>query len=118
MSSNAWVKEFPSAITVCDAGGTIIAMNDRSCKSFEDDGGAALIGTHVLACHPEPARTTLGHLLESGTANTYTIEKGGKKKLIHQSPWYEGGQYRGLVEISIELPDALPHFVRDKPKSS
>jgi DUF438 domain-containing protein len=92
-------------------------MNDRACASFADDGGAALIGTNVLNCHPEPARTSLEHLLKTGTSNCYTIEKQGKKKLIFQSPWYEQGEYRGLVEISIPLPDELSHFVRDKKTS-
>ena len=43
----------------------------------------------------------------------YTIEKGGRKKLICQMPWYERGAYAGLVEISIVLPDPLAHFKRD-----
>lgn len=49
----------------------------------------------------------------SGRINSYTIEKGGAKKLIYQAPWYENGRYRGLVEVSLPLPDTLPHFVRD-----
>jgi hypothetical protein len=112
MQQYSWVRELPASITVCDAQGIITEMNDRSCASFADDGGAALIGTNVLACHPEPARSTLEHLLATGTSNCYTIEKHGKKKLIFQSPWFENGQYKGLVEISIPLPDPLPHFVR------
>jgi hypothetical protein len=114
MNNHPWVDEFPASITVCDVHGTITAMNARACTSFADDGGAALIGSNVLDCHPEPARTQLEHLLAMGASNCYTIEKGGKKKLIFQSPWYEGGEYRGLVEISIPLPEVLPHFVRDK----
>ena len=107
-----WIKEFPCAITVCDTRGTILAMNDKSCKSFEEDGGAALIGTNVLDCHPEPARTKLAELLASGSANVYTIEKAGVKKLIFQSPWYARGVYAGFVELSLPLPADLPHFVR------
>ena len=45
--------------------------------------------------------------------NAYTIEKGGVKKLIYQAPWFEDGEYRGLVEVTLVLPDVLPHFVRD-----
>jgi hypothetical protein len=114
MAQHPWVDELPASITVCDTEGVITEMNDRACTSFADDGGPALIGTNVLACHPEPARTLLAHLLETGTTNCYTIEKQGKKKLIFQSPWYEKGEYRGLVEISIPLPEVIPHFVRDK----
>ena len=108
-----WIKELPSAITVCDTEGVILQMNDRSCATFADDGGAALIGTNLLACHPEPSRTRLAEMLRTGRSNTYTIEKGGVRKLIHQSPWYDSGVYRGFVEFAIVLPSELPHFKRD-----
>jgi PAS domain-containing protein len=114
MEQHGWVRELPASITVCDRQGVITEMNERACAAFADEGGAALIGTNLLACHPEPARTLLEKLLRAGTSNCYTIEKQGKKKLIFQSPWYERGEYRGLVEISIPLPDELPHFVRDR----
>jgi transcriptional regulator with PAS, ATPase and Fis domain len=107
-----WAAELPSAITVCDDTGTILYMNTRSVQSFEEDGGIALIGTNVLECHPEPAKSKLEAMLRSGEPNIYTIEKKGKKKLIYQSPWYREGTYAGFVEISIELPDQMPHFVR------
>jgi hypothetical protein len=113
MTMGAWIREFAAAITVCDADGIILEMNERACATFAKDGGAALVGTSLYACHPEPARTKLEGLLKSGRPNCYTIEKGGVKKLIYQSPWYEGGRYRGVVEISIPLPAEIPHFVRD-----
>lgn len=112
MRSIDWAKEFPAAISVVDAKGTMLDMNERACKAFEEDGGAALIGTNVLDCHPEPARTKLAALLERQTVNCYTIEKRGKWKMIYQSPWYEEGRYCGYVEISMEIPAQLPHFVR------
>jgi PAS domain-containing protein len=109
-----WTEEFPGAITVCDAGGRITAMNRRSVETFAADGGAALVGANVLDCHPEPARAKLRSLLESGRTNVYTIEKGGRRKLIYQAPWFRGGEFAGLVELSIEIPRELPHFDRDK----
>jgi transcriptional regulator with PAS, ATPase and Fis domain len=107
-----WIMEFPSAITVCDSEGIIISMNNKSCKTFEKYGGKSLIGSNVLECHPEPARTTLLNMLKSGNSNSYTIEKNGIKKLIYQSPWYKNEEYAGFVELSIELPIEMPHFVR------
>jgi PAS domain-containing protein len=107
-----WVEEFPGAVTVCDREGVILAMNDKSAQTFESDGGAALIGTNLLACHPEPARTKVQEMLASGRINVYTIEKKGIKKLIYQSPWYEKGVYSGFVELSLEIPFEIPHFVR------
>ncbi len=99
---------------MCDQKGIILAMNDRACLTFADDGGADLIGTNLLDCHPEPARTTVQELLNSEKSNIYTIEKGGIKKLIYQSPWYENGKYAGLVELSLPIPWEMPHFVRDR----
>jgi transcriptional regulator with PAS, ATPase and Fis domain len=114
MYNNNWIKEFPSAVTVCDSQGIIIEMNDKAAKSFQEDGGYELIGKNLLECHPEPSRTKLKELLETQTKNVYTIEKNGIKKLIYQVPWFKDGRYSGLVEMSLEIPFEMPHFVRDK----
>jgi hypothetical protein len=114
MKEAAWVKELPAAITVCDESGVILEMNDRSCSTFASEGGANLIGGNLLDCHPDLAREKVAALLQSGSANCYTIEKGGVRKLIYQSPWFENGRYRGIVELSIPIPEQMPHFVRDK----
>ncbi len=113
MTSPMWVNEFPDAVTVCAQDGTILEMNDRAAESFKDDGGRALIGKALLDCHPEKAREKVALLLASHQKNVYTIEKKGVKKLIYQSPWYENGEYRGMVELSLELPAEIPHFRRD-----
>lgn len=112
MSIPSWQEQFPAAITVCDRAGTILFLNERAAATFARQGGAALVGTSLLDCHPEPARSKLQALLTQGERNAYTIEKNGARKLIYQSPWYVGGQYQGLVELSLELPVELPHFVR------
>ena len=112
MSDHTWVKEFPGAITVCNADGIILEMNDKAARTFEKDGGASLVGRNMLDCHPEPARGKTERLLAARQKNVYTIEKNGIKKLIFQSPWYKDGQYSGFVEISLEIPFELPHFVR------
>jgi sensor histidine kinase regulating citrate/malate metabolism len=113
MNTGSWTKEFPAAITVCDKHGVILELNDKACATFEKDGGVDLIGKNLKECHPDQARMKLEALLQSGSANFYTIEKAGLKKLVFQSPWYENGKYRGLVEISIPIPREMPHFVRD-----
>ncbi len=113
MTKHDWVQEFPVAITVINTAGVILEMNDKSADTFKADGGMALIGTNSLACHPEPSRTKLQQMLETPKANLYTIEKAGKKKLICQIPWHHEGRFSGIVELSIELPAELPHFVRD-----
>ena len=113
MKKQDWVKELPVAVTVVNTEGVILEMNDKSAETFKSDGGRALIGTNSLACHPEPSRSKLLQMLQAPQANLYTIEKGGVKKLICQLPWHREGKYSGIVELSIELPADLPHFVRD-----
>jgi PAS domain S-box-containing protein len=112
-ASHLWVREFPGAITVCDSKGIILEINDKALEAFRDQGGEKLIGTNVLDCHPEPARTKAKELMEKRQVNVYTIEKNGVRKLIYQSPWYVNGEYRGFIELSLEIPDQMPHFIRD-----
>jgi transcriptional regulator with PAS, ATPase and Fis domain len=112
MSEHAWIKEFPAAVTVCDQEGMLLEMNDKAAKTFESDGGYELIGKNMLDCHPGLSRTKTEHLLAAKEKNVYTLEKKGVKKLIYQSPWYQNGEYAGFVEISLEIPFDLPHFVR------
>ncbi len=113
MSDHIWVQDFPGAVTVCDAEGFILEMNNQAALSFADSGGRALIGSNVLDCHPEPARSKLQRLLDTQQTNTYTVEKKGRRKLIFQAPWYRDGEFSGFVELMLELPDDIPHFVRD-----
>ncbi len=113
MNDLSWTKEFPGSVTLCDTAGVILQMNDASASLFAKYGGRDLIGRNLLDCHPEPSRSKLAEMLATGRANAYTIRKNGAKKLIYQSPWYEQGQYRGLVEIALSLPDEVPHFDRD-----
>ena len=113
MSETPWFKEFPGAITITDAEGIILDMNDAAEEIFKDDGGRGLIGKNVLDCHPEPARGQLERMLDKQQKNVYTIEKNGKKKLIYQTPWYKDGIYSGFVELSFEIPLEMPHFVRE-----
>jgi len=108
-----WIREFPAAVTVCDAAGLILDLNERAVETFARDGGAALIGRNVLDCHPEPSRSQLALMLAERTRHVYTIEKNGVRKLIYQAPWFEAGEYRGFVELALPLPDPLPHFVRE-----
>jgi PAS domain-containing protein len=108
-----WVQDFPGAITVCDAEGVILEMNARAVEAFREQGGAALVGTNLLDCHPEPSRTKLREMLRSQQANVYTIEKQGVRKLIYQSPWFANGKFAGLVEMSLVVPAAMPHFARE-----
>ena len=112
MNGIDWSREFPGAVTICDLNGIVLEMNEKSERIFEKYGGKSLIGKSLLDCHPEPARSKLVQLLETGACNVYTTEKGGVKKLIYQAPWYLDGKRNGMVELSLEIPAAVPHFLR------
>ena len=113
MKPHAWVQEFPISITVTDREGKIIEMNAKAAKTFEKDGGLKLIGQNVMTCHPEKAQVKLRDIMDKRKTNVYTIEKAGVKKLVYQAPWYKDGEYLGVVELAIEIPFEMPHFIRD-----
>jgi transcriptional regulator with PAS, ATPase and Fis domain len=107
-----WTDGFLGAITVCDREGIVVYMNDRSKMQFVQSGDGDLLGKSLIECHPEPARTLLMKMLEQPKPNSYTIEKSGIQKMIHQTPWMENGEFKGVVEISFEIPMEMPHHLR------
>jgi len=107
-----WAEEFNGAITVCDRRGIIVYMNRRSIEQFHKYGGADLLGSNLLVCHPEPSKTKLKEMLEKPVDNMYTTEKDGRTKIIYQTPWNENGMFRGVIEISFQLDASIPHFIR------
>lgn len=111
-ANSDWMREIPIAITVTDADGNIIEMNDRSAATFAKSGGRDLIGQKVLNCHPEKVRRQVEQLYQTAEANHYTIQKNGQRKIIHQLPWFKEGKFAGVVEISVPIPEKLPHFDR------
>ena len=110
-----WVDEFPgSTITVCDKDGRIIALNEEARRSFAEQGGGRLIGSIIYDCHPEPARSKFKALMDSHRQNIYTIQKGGKRKLVFQTPWFIRGEFAGYLDLTLEIPWDMPHFNRDQ----
>ena len=112
MDFEKYFMNFPGAITVCGPDGRILAMNERALETFAADGAEKLLGSNVLDCHPEPARSKLAAMLAEGRPNVYTIEKQDVRKLIFQSPWKENGADAGFFELSLVIPETMPHFVR------
>ncbi|MFZ3078446.1 MAG: PAS domain-containing protein [Bellilinea sp.] len=112
MPEHAWIKGFPGAVTVCDRDGIILEMNEKAIQSFASDGGEKLIGAPFWNCHSEESRKKIHAMFANEQPNIYTIEKKGVKKLIYQVPWYADGVFGGFVELSLEIPFEMPHFVR------
>ena len=113
-----WVTSFPGAVTVTDRNKVLVWMNDRAAANLERDGGRALLGAGIDACHNERSRAIIERLLSTGESNAYTIEKGPVRKFIYQAPWRDAsGAVAGLVELSIVIPAEMPHYVRPVPAS-
>jgi len=107
-----WIEKLDGNVIVCDSQGMIIYMNDHAIKHYEKDGGRSLIGTDLMACHSEASRKKIMEIMDSGKNNVYTIEKAGRRKIIYQSPWFSDGEFRGVIELSLEIPHEMPHFIR------
>ncbi len=109
-----WAFGMNCAVTVADADCKIIYMNERSRRTFAARGGADLIGHNLMDYHNERSQGIIRRLLDEGGTNAYTIEKAGVRKMIYQTAWRDDeGRVAGLVEISMEIPEAVPHYVRE-----
>lgn len=106
-----WAEGIDCAVTICDSDCRILYMNRRSRETFARHGD--IIGHDLMQYHPPHAQEKIREMLSQGTSNSYTIEKNGMRKLIHQTPWRDAdGNIAGLVEFSIILPADMPHYVR------
>lgn len=114
MEENIWFKEFPGAIMVSSADGTITGMNDACAANYASSGGYDLLGEDAIACHKGPSLDKVKELYESQSLNVYTIQKNGKRKFIYQSPYFVDGKFAGLIEMSLPIPDEIPHHNRDQ----
>jgi transcriptional regulator with PAS, ATPase and Fis domain len=110
---NNFFDETNCAVTISDINGIIIYMNKKSAEVFKEDGGYNLIGKSLFNCHNNQSIDIIKQLTAENKSNTYTIEKNGKKKLIHQMPWCDNGEVKGLIELSIEIPFNMDHHFRD-----
>lgn len=105
-----WAEGMNCAVTVCDAEGVILYMNEKARATFAKHGD--LIGKNLFGCHSESSKAKIRHMLATGESNAYTISKLGQKKMIYQTPWRRDGRIAGMVEISMVIPEEMPHYVR------
>jgi len=110
INDTQWAEEINAAVTVCDTDGIILYMNKRARETYANHGD--LIGHNLFDCHPERAAAMIRHMLATGQSNAYTISKQGQRKMIYQSPWRRDGKICGMMEISMVIPEQMPHYVR------
>lgn len=102
------------AITITNSKGEFIDMNKTSKQVNLKDITKTVVGQHISHCHNARSNKIIEGMINNKSKNIYTITKNGRKKLIYQSPWFEeDGSFGGLIEISMFLPDELPHYNRD-----
>lgn len=106
-----YLENVAFAACVCDREGVVLYQNARSVKRDGD-----VVGKNLYNCHNPHSGAMIRRMMETGESNTYAIIRHGKKRLLHQTPWYEapGGEVSGLIELSVDIPDEYPTFDRDK----
>lgn len=105
-----WAEALTCAVTICDADGKIIFMNEKSRATFGHHGD--LIGKNLFDYHQPESQAKIRHMLATGEDNTYKVVKNGISKLIHQTPWRIDGKIAGMVELSIILPPDMKTIIR------
>ena len=106
-----WAEGMACAVTAADKDGVIRYMNRKAQETYKKHGN--LIGKSLYDCHGERAAAIIRQLLAEGGTNAYTIEKNGQHKVIYQTAVTDGdGHVEGIVEISMVVPEEMPHYVR------
>jgi transcriptional regulator with PAS, ATPase and Fis domain len=108
-----WIEKLDGSVIVSDISGKVIYANEKAGTTFVKPGEPPLEGRDLMACHNEHSREIILDMLKNRRKNVYTIEKKGIKKLIFQAPWTDNGELKGIVELSLEIPADMPHFVRE-----
>lgn len=105
------------AITITDENGNYIDMNNTSKIVNLKDVNKTVVGQNIKVCHNQRSMQIINDMMTSNKKNIYTITKNGRRKLIYQAPWHkEDGSFGGLVELSMFIPEQMPHFDRDNNK--
>lgn len=107
VEAKSWAEEMDVQVTVCDCDGIIVYMNQASKMGFIKYGGADLIGKSLLDCHNPTSQQKIKEMLEYPHVNSYMINKDNQKRLIHQMPWVEFGETKGIIELSFLLPSTF-----------
>ena len=66
----------------------------------------------MFECHSPQSQAKIRELIATDGTNSYTIQKNGVKKMIYQTTWKRDGKVAGLVEISMVIPEEMPHYIR------
>ena len=104
-----WIDEFPGMISVCDKDGKILVMNNKIADYFASTGGKDLIGSNIYDCHSPKSAAMIKQMISHPKTRVYTTEEDGQKELVIHAPWYQNGEFSGLVEITVQFEGEIPH---------
>ncbi len=110
-----WVKDFPAEVSVMAKDGTIVGLNDEAIKAFEYAGGEEVIGKNGIQCHQASTQEIIRKLLSEQKTHSYLRYKPKSHPdsgiFCYQSPWYENGEFMGLVEFVLPIePEEIERF--------
>lgn len=108
-----WENYFNGSVVVCDKELNIIYLNEKAKMLFKEEERNNAVGRNLLDCHNEVSNKKILEIKTTLKPNIYTIEKVGIKKLIYQSPLIKNNQFNGIIELSLVIPDEIPHLKRD-----
>jgi transcriptional regulator with PAS, ATPase and Fis domain len=109
MEQDLWFKDFPGSITITDAKGIILEMNEKAAASYRDSGGYELIGKSAITCHEGPVRQTVQKMYDEPAMRIYTTRENGQKVLVTHAPVFSDEGFMGIVEMVIDIPESIPH---------
>lgn len=95
-----------AGVTLADATGRIVFLNDRAIAHYKDRGGKRLVGTNLNDCHNPASQAKIRELYarhRAGdlTPTRYHEDKGnGSAKGIVLIPIVVDGQFRGIAELT------------------
>lgn len=107
-----WQNNFSAAITICNKEGIITYMNDKAAAMFAGNGGYDLIRKSLFECHKAPSNEKIFEIMQTRKPHIYTTEKQGTKRLFYQAPHIENSEVLGIVDLAMEIPFEMPHFIR------
>ena len=102
IEASRWANDMSVEVTICDLNAIIVYMNKASIANFEKRGGASLLGKSLLDCHVEKSNQRIHEMLTAPQSQTMILDKKTYKKIIHQIPWMENGEHKGIIELGFK----------------
>lgn len=98
-----FLKEADIIVSVCDKDGIITYLNDKARYYFQEPDMPELLGSDIMDCHPEPSKSRFKEMMTTHETQSIIKGEGDKKRVIHQTPFYNKGVFEGYIEIIIPL---------------